>query len=103
MSRELAATRGFDNIAAGAVRHTSEVFDAQVVVLLPDEAGRICHPRAEAMHRSLRGADLGVAQLVFTRGQKAGLGADTLPGHDTIYLPLAAGPGAARDGAEPGG
>jgi two-component system sensor histidine kinase KdpD len=88
MSRELAGIRGLDNIAASAVRHTSEVFDAQVVVLLPDATGMITHPKAPGIHRSLRGADLGVAQLVYDRGRKAGLGTDTLPGGDTIYLPL---------------
>jgi two-component system sensor histidine kinase KdpD len=90
MSRELAATRGLDNIAASAVRHTGEVFDAQVVVLLPDADGRIGYPKAPGIHRSLRGADLGVAQLVYSKGCKAGLGTDTLPGGDTIFLPLAA-------------
>ena len=91
MTRELAATRGMDNIAASAVRHTGEVFDAQVVVLLPDASGRITYPAGPGIHRSLRAADLGVAQLVFIKGRRAGLGTDTLPGNDTIYLPLVAG------------
>jgi two-component system sensor histidine kinase KdpD len=103
MSRELAATRGLDNIAASAVRHTGEVFDAQVAVLLPDAAGRIAYPKAPGIHRSLRGADLGVAQLVYTKRCKAGLGTDTLPGGDTIYLPLAASsPSADPAGPAPG-
>jgi two-component system sensor histidine kinase KdpD len=104
MSRELAATRGLDNIAASAVRHTSEVFDAQVVVLLPDASGKIVYPKAPGIHRSLRGADLGVAQLVYTKGCKAGLGTDTLPGGDTIFLPLApSGPTANPAGSTQGG
>ena len=90
MTRELAATRGIDNIAASAVRHTGEVFDAQVVVLLPDVKGKIAYPAGAGVHRSLRAADLGVAQLVFIKGRRAGLGTDTLPGNDTIYLPLVA-------------
>ena len=37
MSRVLAATRDFESMARVAVRHVAEVFDAEVVVLLPDE------------------------------------------------------------------
>ena len=88
MSRELAGARGAENLATIAVRHTSEVFDGQVVVLLPDADGRIAHPRGASLPGSLRGADLSVAQWVFDHGQNAGLGTDTLPGSDAIYLPL---------------
>ena len=88
MSRELAGARGAENLATIAVRHTSEVFDSQVVVLLPDAAGRIAHPRGASLPGSLRGADLSVAQWVFDHAQNAGLGTDTLPGSDAIYLPL---------------
>ncbi|MBE0624122.1 MAG: sensor histidine kinase KdpD [Burkholderiales bacterium] len=88
MSRELAATRGAENLARIAVRHTSEVFDSQVVLLLPDADGRIAHPREASLPGSLRGADLSVAQWVYDHGQNAGLGTDTLPGGDAIYLPL---------------
>ena len=88
MSRELAAARGTENLAKIAVRHTSEVFDSQVAVLLPDADGRIAHPRGPSLPNSLHGADLSVAQWVFDHGQNAGLGTDTLPGNDAIYLPL---------------
>ena len=88
MSRELAGARGAENLATIAVRHTSEVFDSQVVVLLPDADGRIAHPRGASLPGSLRGADLSVAQWVFDHAQNAGLGTDTLPGSDAIYLPL---------------
>jgi two-component system sensor histidine kinase KdpD len=88
MSRELAATRGEENIARIAVRHTSEVFGAQVAVLLPDENGVMTLPRGAGEPGSLHGADIGVAQLVMDNGRMAGLGTDTLPGGDTIYLPL---------------
>ena len=39
MSRELAATRGQENILRIAVKHVAEVFEAQAVVLLPDGTG----------------------------------------------------------------
>ena len=88
MSRELAATRGLESMARVAVRHVSEVFDSQVVVLLPDAAGRVRHPRGESIAGSLHGADLGIAQWVLDHGLPAGLGTDTLPGAEALYLPL---------------
>jgi two-component system sensor histidine kinase KdpD len=89
MSRELAATEKLDDIVAIAVRHVSEVFASQVVVLLPDEAGRIRHPKAPSVAGSLHGADLAIAQWVYDHAQPAGLGTDTLAGSDTLYVPLA--------------
>lgn len=88
MSRELAGTRGEENLLKIAVRHISEVFASQVAVLVPDAAGRITYPKAASVTGSLLGADLGVAQWVYDHRQRAGLGADTLPGADALYLPL---------------
>ncbi len=88
MSRELAATRGLEAMARVAVRHVSEVFDSQVTVLLPDAGGRVRHPSGESIAGSLHGADLGIAQWVQDHGRPAGLGTDTLPGTEALYLPL---------------
>ena len=89
MSRELAATEKLDDIVSIAVRHVSEVFASQVVVLLPDAAGRIRHPKAAGTAGSLHGADLAIAQWVYDHAQPAGLGTDTLAGSDTLFVPLA--------------
>jgi len=88
MTRELAATRGQEPMARAAVRHVSEVFESQAVVLFPDAAGRIRHPRGTSTPGSLRGADLAVAQWVQDHGEPAGLGTDTLPAAEAVYLPL---------------
>ena len=88
MSRELAATRGQEAMARVAVRHVGEVFESQVVVLLPGAGGHIHYPGEGSTSSSLRGADLGVAQWVHDHGRPAGLGTDTLPGTETLYLPL---------------
>jgi two-component system sensor histidine kinase KdpD len=88
MSRELAATRGQEAMADVAVRHVSEVFESQVVVLLPDAAGSVRHPRGPGISGSLHGADLAVAQWVQDHGEPAGLGTHTLPGAEALYLPL---------------
>src|SRR6267143_1597101 len=88
MTRELAATRGQEPMARAAVRHVSEVFESQAVVLFPDAAGRIRHPRGASLPGSLRGADPAVAQWVQDHGEPAGLGTDTLPSAESVYLPL---------------
>jgi two-component system sensor histidine kinase KdpD len=93
MTRELAAMRGTTNLARAAVRHIGEVFDSQVVVLLPDAHGRLGYPVPPdnlPEPASFRGADLSVAQWVQDHGQPAGLGTDTLPGSPARYLPLSA-------------
>jgi len=88
MSRELAGTRGSDNMARVAVRHVAEVFDSSAVVLTPDSTGRLKYPAGSPLESSFRGADLSVAQWVFDHGQRAGLGTDTLPAAPAVYLPL---------------
>ncbi|HEX7374635.1 MAG TPA: sensor histidine kinase KdpD [Steroidobacteraceae bacterium] len=88
MSRELAGTRGSDNMARVAVRHVAEVFDAAAVILTPDAVGRLRYPPGPAVESSFRGADLSIAQWVFDHIQRAGLGTDTLPAAPAVYLPL---------------
>jgi two-component system sensor histidine kinase KdpD len=88
MSRELAITRGIENMAGVAVRHVTEVFDCRAVVLLPDTDGKLRRPAGAPTERSLRGADLAIAQWVNDHGRRAGLGSDTLPATPALYVPL---------------
>jgi two-component system sensor histidine kinase KdpD len=88
MSRELAGTRGIDDMARAAVTHVAEVFDSEAVVLTPDATGRLKYPAGRPLERSFRGSDLSVAQWVVDHGERAGLGTDTLPAAPAIYLPL---------------
>jgi len=88
MSRELAATRGLAHMARAAVRHVAEVFQCRAVVLLPDASGALKFPREPPLERSLRGADLAVAQWVTDHGRQAGLGTDTLAAAPALYVPL---------------
>jgi two-component system sensor histidine kinase KdpD len=87
MSRELAATRAFDNLARVAVKHVAETFSGRAAVLLPDARGRLQGPRTTDA-ATLEGPDLSVAQWVFDHGRPAGLGTDTLPAATAQYLPL---------------
>jgi two-component system sensor histidine kinase KdpD len=58
------------------------------VVLLPDAGGKLVFPKGQSMAGSLHGADLDVAQWVLGHGEPAGLGTDTLPAAEALYLPL---------------
>src|SRR5579862_927899 len=88
MSRELAVTRGIENMARVAVRHVAEVFQAEAVVLLPVAGGKLRYPVEPPLESSFRGADLAVAQWVADHGRQAGLGSDTLPAARGLYVPL---------------
>ncbi|HEY7362974.1 MAG TPA: sensor histidine kinase KdpD, partial [Methylomirabilota bacterium] len=88
MSRELASTRGVEALLAIAVRHISEVFRSQVVVLLPDAGGRLA-PGAGGQY-AMDANELGVSRWVYEHRQLAGLGTTTLPGASALYLPLLA-------------
>jgi two-component system sensor histidine kinase KdpD len=88
MSRELAATRSFDNLARVAVKHVAETFSGHAAVLLPDEQGRLQPLQGSGLAASLEGPDLSVGQWVFDHGRPAGLGTDTLPAAAAQYLPL---------------
>jgi len=92
MSRELVATRGIESLAYVAVNHVAEVFQCQAVVLLPNAEGKLTYPQGPALERSLRDADLAVAQWVADHGKQAGLGTDTLPAAPALYVPLGGGP-----------
>jgi two-component system, OmpR family, sensor histidine kinase KdpD len=88
MSRELVATRGIESLARVAVSHVAEVFQCQAVVLLPNRDGKLTYPQDAPLEKSLRGADLAVAQWVLDNGRQAGLGTDTLPAAPALYVPL---------------
>jgi two-component system sensor histidine kinase KdpD len=88
LSRELASTRGVDKLLTIAMRHISEVFRSQVVVLLPGAGGAlVC---ADGGQFVLDANELGVGKWVHEHHQPAGLGTSTLPGAAALYLPLQA-------------
>jgi two-component system, OmpR family, sensor histidine kinase KdpD len=88
MSRELVATRGIENLARVAVSNVAEVFQCQAVLILPSPEGKLTYPRDPPLEKSLRGADLAIAQWVLDHGRQAGLGTDTLPAAPALYVPL---------------
>ena len=87
MSRELAGTRGADNMVQVSVRHVGETFACRAAVLLPDEDGRVQAAPASG-DAAFAAPDLSIGQWAYDHGRPAGLGTDALPGAPAIYLPL---------------
>jgi two-component system sensor histidine kinase KdpD len=90
LSRELAHEEGRERLSAIAVRHISEVFSCQAVVLVPDERGSLAASATGRHTYALDQRELSVAQWAFDHRQRAGLGTDTLSGAKALYLPLVA-------------
>lgn len=96
LSRELANTLGTDALLDAAMRHLTEVFDGQPVLLLPDKhdehSGLIAHvPKTSRLPLQAQALDTheqGIARWVYDNRQPAGIGTDTLPSARGLYLPL---------------
>lgn len=93
LTRQLSTARGINKLLEIAVRYISEVFQCEVQALLPEN--KQLTPRASSSaKKNLTPKDQGVAQWVYDMGQVAGIGTDTLPNTDAVYIPLlgSAGP-----------
>ncbi len=88
LSRDLASVRGVPAILEVAVRHVAEVFDSDIVALMPGAAGGLEVRAASGAKGELDEKERSVAQWVFDLGQSAGLGTQTLPVVDALYAPL---------------
>lgn len=87
LSRQLASTRGVDKLLDIGVKYLSDLFESEVLALLPVDH----YLEIRARFRSsqlLDEKEQSVAQWVLDLGQIAGLGTDTLPFSDAIYIPL---------------
>ncbi|MGB6976652.1 MAG: DUF4118 domain-containing protein [Gammaproteobacteria bacterium] len=92
LSRQLASTRGIDRLLDIVVHFIADVFDSDVMVLLPEEGQLMVYARYKT-DIVLDDKELSVAQWVYEVGQMAGLGTDILPISDAIYVPLLASKG----------
>ena len=93
MSKELVSERDAERLKAIATKHIAEAFDCNVIVLLPDDRGRITFPAAGA--ETFRGDDREreAAQWTLDHPQPAGSNMPTGPDADASYFPLIASRG----------
>lgn len=92
LSRQLASTRGVDKLLTVAAAYIAETFESEVIVLLPKNSHLTIQARCKT-EEILNDKEQSVAQWVYDLGQIAGLGTDTLPFSDALYVPLLASQG----------
>jgi two-component system sensor histidine kinase KdpD len=90
MSRELASTRGVDELVHIALQHIGEIFRTRAIVLLPQADGRLTARGEAGADWAVDANEMGVARWVFEHRQPAGRGTATLPGATGLYVPLLA-------------
>lgn len=86
LSKQLANTRGINNLLRVATRYLEKIFQSHVSTLLPDARKRLRIISTSSI--TLGDKEQGIAQWVYELGQKAGIGTDTLSDSRAIYLPL---------------
>lgn len=89
-TRELSALDDRKEIIAAGLRHVTDLLAAEACILMPDVAGHMAPHVFEPRGYRPNEREEAVARWVFEHGQAAGRGTSTLPGAESLHLPLAA-------------
>ncbi len=87
-SRNLMAAGNGEELLSCAAREIAQAFECEVMILLPDETGRLKERAKMGEHLIFDERKLGVATWVLRHGQEAGHGTETLSSATLFYLPL---------------
>ena len=87
-SRDLMAAGDLEELLRYAAKEITEAFECEVMILLPDENGRLSDRSQMGEHMIFDERNLGVATWVFQHGQPAGHGTETLSSATFSYLPM---------------
>jgi len=88
LSKQLASTRGVNHLLEIALSYISDVFNSEVLALLPDANQHLQVINLHNVPLTLSPKEQSVAQWVYELGQTAGLGTETLPDNEAVYIPL---------------
>jgi two-component system sensor histidine kinase KdpD len=88
IARDLSGAVQFDQVVKISNESIERTFHATAALLLPDATGRVA--LASARSEPLLRVDTSIAQWAFDKGHHAGVGTDTLPGSEILYIPLRA-------------
>jgi two-component system sensor histidine kinase KdpD len=88
LSRQIAGAAELNDVLRAIVTYVAQVLGAKVVILLP-EADSVLLQAAHPASIELTEAERAAATWTWQHNQPAGRGADTLPGGEWFYLPLA--------------
>ena len=90
LSRELASTRGVEKILYAAVQYISGIFDAQVVVLLPEGKNKLkvgAGNFSSVFHKDIV-KEFKIARSAYKTGLMVGWGIQGSPRTEILYVPL---------------
>lgn len=87
-SKRLAHTRGFNRLLEISVDYIAKVFNSDVLALLPNQVHQMEGVVGNNPNLTISPKEQSVAQWVYELGQIAGLGTQTLPDSEAIYIPL---------------
>jgi len=87
-SRALAAAATLEEILNATIHNIRQVFNREVIILLPDTASKKLIVHADEPDFSIDDHDYAVATWVFENCRPAGRGTQTLPGSTMRYHPL---------------
>ena len=92
LSRQLASTRGIEKILQVAVRYISEIFDGEVLAMLPDEKHKLRVAAGDVSSVIQKDVvnQMDVARSAYESGQMAGWGTRSSPATEVLYVPLQA-------------
>jgi two-component system sensor histidine kinase KdpD len=76
-----------DQLLETSARYLAEVFDSSVMILLPENQELVIYARFRA-EQQLDTEEKNIVQWVYDLGQRAGLGTDTFPTSNALYMPL---------------
>ena len=90
LSRQLASTRGVENILQVAVRYIAEIFDGDALAMLPDEQHRlrVAAGDVSSVIQEDTVNQMKVARSAYDSGQMAGWGTGKSGASDVLYVPL---------------
>lgn len=91
-ARELSAVLQTEQIFETSRQFLQRSFQAKALLLVPDDEGRLQLPAVipEDAVKEAGALDMGIAQWAFDNASSAGIGTDTLPASNYLYLPLVA-------------
>ncbi|MFH0727462.1 MAG: DUF4118 domain-containing protein [Pseudomonadota bacterium] len=92
LSRQLVSTRGMEEILKAAMQYISEIFDCNMVVMLPDERGKLkvaAGDSASVLQKDIL-KEIDVTRSAFNTGQMTGWGTKTSSTTEILCVPLQA-------------
>ncbi|MBX9705971.1 MAG: DUF4118 domain-containing protein, partial [Gammaproteobacteria bacterium] len=91
LSKKLAQQWQIEDVLKIGVGYIAEILDSEVYALMPKKNNQLAIASASNNDsKTLEGKQLAVAQWVYELMQPAGLGTETLPNSESLYLPLIA-------------